>query len=140
MQVNNLLLLNLSHNKITTISTYILPMVNLHELLLCENKIVTITDKLLELSKLFYTYAFTYSYPCGFSKLSDISTVKRDRIIAYPTIMTPLYNLQILNLSFNNIVVIPKELDNCKNLHTLSLRKNPVSKTNRKMRREKLKS
>lgn len=106
--LTNLILLNMSHCAIHTISNDISKLVNLQELYLNNNKIKEIPDKIGEL------------------KMLKKIILCNNNIKRLPNNFFNLSNLEILNITSNHLVCIPDNVKHLINLKHLYLRSNKL--------------
>lgn len=123
--LNNLLSLTLANNHITSIPSFMLQSKNLKELLLFDNKISVIPNDILNLFQQYHTLPYEHSNFTRMPLLYEFKTIVNYDLIKIPEETSLLCNLQVLELSFNDIDMLELDLNNHNNLQYLNLGNNP---------------
>ena len=129
--LQNLEMLDLTRNKLTTVSTSIGNLHRLEKLSLTGNQLTTVPVEiwnLINLRTLSLSANNIITIPLDIVNLSNLRTliISFNNITAIPAEIGNLINIRTLNLASNNITAIPAEIGNLINLQAFDISENPI--------------
>ncbi len=121
----------LSNNKLTSIPSEIVQLVNLQELYLSENKLTSIPPEIGQLVNLQILKLNSNKLTYITSEIKQLVNLQRltlsdNKLKSIPPELGQLTNLQELYLSYNKLISIPTEIGQLVNLQELYLAGNPI--------------